>query len=127
MQAHVFTIKQIQRDHELLLPGPVWPDTTFAAIFDKHFLYTHTITGMPSSFCFHFCRCRSGETTLKLRKDTDEKMNHKCVLVQPQTLAVHASCEALASLDTCARRCFYTKQAREADNTVTLSPEVNAL
>lgn len=39
MQEHIFTIKQIGWDHELLVPGPMWPDTTFAAIFDKHFLY----------------------------------------------------------------------------------------
>lgn len=125
MQAHIFTLKQIRGDHELLVPGPMWPDTTFAAIFDKHFLYTHTITDMPSSFCFHFCRCRSGATTLKLWKDSDEKMNHKYVLIQPQALAVHASCEVLASLDTWARRCFHTEHAGEPDN-VALSPEVNA-
>lgn len=127
MQAQVFTIKHIRWDNELLVPGPMWPDNTFTAIFDKHFLYTHTITGMPSSFCFHFCRCRSGATTLKLRKDTDEKMNHKCVLTQPQVLAVHASCEALASLDVWAQQCFYTEHAGEPDNAVALSPEVNAV
>lgn len=96
MQTYVFTIKQIWWDHELLVPGPLWPDTTFAAIFDKHFLYTHTITGMLSSFfCFHFGRCRSGATTVDLRKDTDKNMNHKCVLTQPPALAVHAAVRPL--------------------------------
>lgn len=47
--------------------------------------------------------------------------------MQPQALAVHASCEALASLDTWARRCFYTEHAGEPDNAVALSPEVNAV
>lgn len=127
MQAHVFTIKQIQWDHELLVPGPMWPDTKFAATFDKHFLHTHTITGMPSSsFCFHFCRCRSGATTLKLRKDADEKINHKCVLVQPQALAWGSwQLWGTCFTDTWAQRCFYTKHAGEPDNAVALSAEVN--
>lgn len=55
-----------------------------------------------------------------------KKMNHKCVLTQPQALAVHASCEALASLDTWAWWYFYTENAGEPDSVVALSPEVNA-
>lgn len=97
---------------------PRWPDTVFAAIFDTHFLYTHTITGIPSSFCFHFCRCRSGATPLKLSKDTGETMNHKCVLIQPQALAVHWLHWA---------RGHGGERAGEPDNAAALSPEVNAV
>lgn len=46
---------------------------------------------LSSFFCFHFGRCRSGATTVELRKDTDKNMNHKCVLTQPPALAVHAA------------------------------------